>query len=166
MLSLLTSSYNDDQLQVGESATGWIKGTENRSWEGHRCSKTAGEGCWLSSSHSSTTVRAQANPFGLGLLPGANYDHPWKTSRGVEVSLVPGHRARKETFFLAWKPQLPLFFFSISTQEGGRKNSDQVAGLSVILVKQYCRSREWGPSPPSQVLGWLPSGGSHGEESP
>lgn len=120
--------YNEDQLQVGESATGQIKGTENRSWEGHRCSKEAGEGCWLSNSHSSTTIRAQANPLWLGLLPGANYDHPWKTSRGVEVSLAPGHRARKGTFFLAWKPQVPLFSFSLSAQEGGGKNLDQVLG--------------------------------------
>lgn len=77
-VSLLISPHNDEQLQVRESATGWIEGIENRSWEGHRCSEEAGEGCWLSNSHSSTTIRAQASPLWLGLLPGAKHDHPWR----------------------------------------------------------------------------------------
>lgn len=76
-LSLLISPHNDDQLQVGESATGWIKGTENRSWERHRRSEEVGEGSWLSNSRSSNTIRAQTSLLWLGLLSGAKYEHPW-----------------------------------------------------------------------------------------
>lgn len=69
-LSLLTSPHNDAQLQV-PSATSWIKGMGNGSWEGHRCPEEVGKGSWLSNSYSSTTIRVQASPFWLGLLPGA-----------------------------------------------------------------------------------------------
>lgn len=59
---------------------------------------------------------------------------------------------------------MPLSF-STSLQEGGGKQFDQVAGLTQCYPGEPFRSTEWGPSPPSQVEGWLPYGGFQGRRA-
>lgn len=58
-----------------QCVVGWIKGKENRSWEGNRCLREVGEESQFSNSHSPTIIRAWTSSLLLGLVPGAKCHH-------------------------------------------------------------------------------------------